>query len=81
MNKKMLDGHTLAVQGGEKNCDMIKASVLIPANVKRMLKRVAFEENLISTSSPPPSTSSGGKNLSFDLKVKQVTVGRRRKEG
>ena len=57
MNKKMLEQFALAGHRGEKNCDMIKAFVLIPANVKRMLKRVAFEENLISFSSLSPSTS------------------------
>ena len=83
-NKKMLEQFALAGHGGEKNCDMMKAFVLIPENVKRMLKRVAFEENLISTlfsPSSPPSPSSGGQNFSFDLKVKQVKMGRRRIEG
>ena len=84
MNKKMLEQFALAGHGGEKNWDMMKAFVLIPANVKSMLKRVAFKENLISTSSSlsfPPSSTSGGQNFSFDLKVKQVTVGRIRKDG
>ena len=83
-NKKMLEQFALAGHGGEKNCDMMKAFVLIPANVKRMLKRVAFKENLISTLSSPsssPSSSSEGQIFSLDLKVKQVIVGRRRIEG
>ena len=50
MNKMALEQVVLAGHP-EKNCDMMRAFVVIPATVKTMLERVAFEENLISNSS------------------------------